>query len=106
MPDHMLRAERENVLKQLELWDARNRAIRSYSKGMVQRVGLAQVLIHDPDVYIMDEPMSGLDPLGRALVKDIMLELKRRGKTFFSVLTLPPMLKPYVIELVFSSRVS
>jgi len=57
--------------------------MRGYSKGMVQRVGLAQVLIHDPDVYILDEPMSGLDPVGRALVKDIILELKSRGKCVF-----------------------
>lgn len=75
--------ESEKVLKQLELWDARKRPIRSYSKGMVQRLGLAQVLIHDPDVYILDEPMSGLDPLGRALVKDIIVELKGRGKCVF-----------------------
>lgn len=73
----------EETLKLLELWDARKRLIRSYSKGMVQRVGLAQVLIHDPDVYILDEPMSGLDPIGRALVKDIILGLKKRGKCVF-----------------------
>lgn len=73
----------EQVLKQLELWEARKRPIRSYSKGMVQRVGLAQVLLHDPDVYILDEPMSGLDPVGRALVKEIILQLKARGKTVF-----------------------
>lgn len=78
-----LRVEIERVLKLLELWGARKRPIRGFSKGMVQRVGLAQVLIHDPDVYILDEPMSGLDPLGRALVKDIMLELKTRGKCVF-----------------------
>jgi ABC-2 type transport system ATP-binding protein len=57
--------------------------MRSYSKGMVQRVGLAQTLIHDPEVYILDEPMSGLDPLGRALVKEIMINLKQRGKSIF-----------------------
>jgi len=50
---------------------------------MVQRVGLAQALLHDPDLYILDEPMSGLDPIGRALVKDIILELKKRGKSVF-----------------------
>ena len=71
------------TLKLLELWDARKRPIRGYSKGMVQRVGLAQVLIHDPDVYILDEPMSGLDPIGRALVKEIILDLKKRGKCVF-----------------------
>lgn len=73
----------EVSLRQLELWDARKRPMRSYSKGMVQRVGLAQVLLHDPEVYILDEPMSGLDPLGRALVKSIILELKNRGKSVF-----------------------
>jgi ABC-2 type transport system ATP-binding protein len=50
---------------------------------MVQRLGLAQVLLHDPDVYILDEPMSGLDPIGRALVKDIILDLKKQGKCVF-----------------------
>jgi ABC-2 type transport system ATP-binding protein len=71
------------VLRLLDLWDSRSRPIRSYSKGMVQRLGLAQTLIHDPAVYILDEPMSGLDPIGRALVKDIILDLKRRGKSVF-----------------------
>ncbi|CAG0956478.1 partial putative ABC transporter ATP-binding protein YxlF, partial [Anaerolineales bacterium] len=83
MPAEHLVSKCDEVLKLLELWDARKRPIRSYSKGMVQRVGLAQVLIHDPDVYILDEPMSGLDPLGRALVKDIIGDLKKRGKTVF-----------------------
>lgn len=83
MPDSLLSARADEVLKILELWDARKRPMRSYSKGMVQRVGLAQVLIHDPDVFILDEPMSGLDPLGRALVKQIILDLKTRGKTVF-----------------------
>ena len=73
----------EETLKLLELWDARKRPMRSYSKGMVQRVGLAQVLLHDPEIYILDEPMSGLDPIGRALVKNIILDLKKRGKCVF-----------------------
>ena len=83
MPDSLLARRSEEALKRLELWDARKRPIRGYSKGMVQRVGLAQVLIHDPDLYILDEPMSGLDPIGRALVKEIILELKQRGKCVF-----------------------
>lgn len=83
MPDAVLARRTEEMLKLMELWDARKRQIRSYSKGMVQRVGLAQTLIHDPDVYILDEPMSGLDPIGRALVKDIILDLKKRGKCVF-----------------------
>jgi len=83
MPEALLSRRVDESLKQLELWDARKRQIRSYSKGMVQRVGLAQVLIHDPDLYILDEPMSGLDPIGRALVKEIILDLKKRGKSVF-----------------------
>ncbi len=73
----------EKVLHQLDIWEARKRPIRSYSKGMVQRLGLAQALLHDPEVYILDEPMSGLDPLGRAMVKQIIQDLKSRGKTVF-----------------------
>ncbi len=83
MPDDQAEQRCQEMLQILELWDARKRLIRSYSKGMVQRVGLAQVLIHDPEVYILDEPMSGLDPLGRALVKDIILDLKKKGKSVF-----------------------
>jgi len=83
MRQHSFHERSEAVLKQLELWEPRKRQIRSYSKGMVQRLGLAQVLLHDPDVYILDEPMSGLDPIGRALVKDIILDLKKRGKSVF-----------------------
>ncbi len=57
--------------------------LQTFSKGMLQRIGLAQALIGDPDLVVLDEPMSGLDPAGRKLVRDIMLELKRRGKTVF-----------------------
>lgn len=81
--ERTLQSRSEEVLRLLELWEARRRPIRTYSKGMVQRVGLAQVLVHDPDIYILDEPMSGLDPLGRALVKRIIMDLKSRGKCVF-----------------------
>ena len=83
MDSSLLKRRSEEVLKRLDLWEARKRPMRGYSKGMVQRVGLAQTLVHDPDVYILDEPMSGLDPIGRALVKDIILDLKKRGKCVF-----------------------
>ena len=73
----------DDVLNQLDLREAADRPMRSYSKGMVQRLGIAQALLHDPDLYILDEPMSGLDPIGRALVKDVIRELKERGKTVF-----------------------
>lgn len=70
-------------LDRLGLKSAEKRPIRSYSKGMVQRLGIAQALFHQPDVVIFDEPMSGLDPQGRALVKELILELKGAEKTVF-----------------------
>lgn len=83
MPEEKIASEADRVLDLLELAEAADRPMRGYSKGMVQRLGLAQTLLHDPDLYILDEPMSGLDPLGRALVKRIIKELKARGKTVF-----------------------
>jgi ABC-2 type transport system ATP-binding protein len=71
------------LLKMLDLTDAMNRPLRSYSKGMVQRAGLALALIHDPKILILDEPMSGLDPMGRKKVFDLILKLKEEGKTVF-----------------------
>ncbi len=71
----------QKMLKKVGLETARKIQLRKYSKGMLQRVGLAQAILHDPKVVILDEPMSGLDPLGRREVRDIILELKRDGKT-------------------------
>jgi ABC-2 type transport system ATP-binding protein len=80
-------AERERridaVLKLVELDHARKRLIKTYSKGMQQRVGLAQALINNPDLLILDEPTSGLDPLGRMKVRAIIQRLKNEGKTVF-----------------------
>lgn len=83
MPERAIAERILEVLSLLQLTDAADRPVRSYSKGMVQRLGLAQALLHEPDLYILDEPMSGLDPLGRALVKDIIRQLKQSGKTVF-----------------------
>ena len=69
------------MLKKVGLETARKIQLRKYSKGMLQRVGLAQAILHDPKVVILDEPMSGLDPIGRREVRDIILELKRDGRT-------------------------
>jgi ABC-2 type transport system ATP-binding protein len=69
------------MLKKVGLETAGKIQLRKYSKGMLQRVGLAQAILHDPKVVILDEPMSGLDPLGRREVRDIILELKRQGRT-------------------------
>lgn len=83
MPVAAIETESKRILSLLDLWEARKRPVRSYSKGMVQRLGLAQVLLHDPEIYILDEPMSGLDPVGRLLVKELILDLKKRGKCVF-----------------------
>lgn len=73
----------ERLLERLGLAASRDVPLRRFSKGMVQRVGIAQVLINDPEVIFLDEPMSGLDPLGRREVRDLILELKAQGKTVF-----------------------
>jgi ABC-2 type transport system ATP-binding protein len=71
----------QKMLKKVGLETAKKIQLRKYSKGMLQRVGLAQAILHDPQVVILDEPMSGLDPLGRREVRDIILDLKKEGRT-------------------------
>ena len=71
----------EKMLKKVGLETAGKIQLRKYSKGMLQRVGMAQAILHEPRVVILDEPMSGLDPVGRREVRDIILELKREGRT-------------------------
>lgn len=72
-----------DLLGLVGLTEARTRQLRKFSKGMLQRVGLAQALIHDPELIILDEPMTGLDPVGRKQVRDLILSLRDRGKTVF-----------------------
>jgi ABC-2 type transport system ATP-binding protein len=73
----------EAMLERVGLKDAAQVQLRKFSKGMLQRVGLAQAVLHDPKVVFLDEPMSGLDPMGRREVRDLMEELKQQGKTVF-----------------------
>lgn len=83
----MSRSERDKKISELlELVGLKEKAgeqLRKYSKGMLQRIGLAQTLINDPALVILDEPMSGLDPIGRKQVRDIIIHLKDAGKTVF-----------------------
>lgn len=72
-----------NILSLVGLAGAEDLQLRRYSKGMTQRLGIAQALLNDPDLIILDEPMSGLDPIGRKDVRDIILRLKDEGKTIF-----------------------
>jgi ABC-2 type transport system ATP-binding protein len=78
-PERRQRAD--ELIKRLGLDYARKRAVREYSKGMARRIGFAQALINNPDVLFLDEPTSGLDPIGAREIKDLILELKREGKT-------------------------
>ena len=71
------------LLKLLNLEDAAEKRVAKYSKGMSQRIGFAQAMIHDPDLLILDEPTASLDPVGRKELHDVLLELKQRGKTVF-----------------------
>ena len=90
----MKRREREkrseDLIRLVGLRGAERKALSQYSRGMLQRIGLAQALMNDPDLLILDEPLGGLDPLGRKDLRDIILNLKKRGKTvFFSSHILP-----------------
>ena len=81
------RAERRrkagDVLARVGMAERADLPLRKYSKGMLQRIGMAQALINDPDLVILDEPMSGLDPIGRREFRDLILDLKARGRTVF-----------------------
>ncbi len=83
MSSKAIRERSDFLINKVDLQKARKRPLRTYSKGMFQRAGLALALIHDPDVVILDEPMSGLDPIGRKMVGDLLIELKGQGKTVF-----------------------
>jgi len=78
-----LEARIDRLLARVDLVDAAERAVQGYSKGMLQRIGIAQALVNDPELVFLDEPTSGLDPLGRLLVRDLIRELKARGTAVF-----------------------
>lgn len=77
------RRRAEDLIALVGLTYAADWPLRRYSKGMLQRVGLAQALVNDPELIFLDEPMSGLDPIGRRLVRDIIIDLRHRGRTVF-----------------------
>lgn len=83
VPAKHRRAKAHEALSRVRLPDVGGVQLRKFSKGMLQRVGIAQAILHDPVVLFLDEPMSGLDPMGRREVRDLMEELKQEGKTVF-----------------------
>jgi len=73
----------DGLLEKVDLVNAADRRIGTYSRGMLQRIGLAQALVNDPDLVFLDEPTGGLDPLGRMEVRKLIADLRARGKTVF-----------------------
>jgi ABC-2 type transport system ATP-binding protein len=90
VPGPARRARAKALISRVGLDHARGRPLRKFSKGMLQRIGIAQALMGDPELVVLDEPMTGLDPLGRKEVRDLILDLRKEGKTvFFSTHILP-----------------
>jgi ABC-2 type transport system ATP-binding protein len=81
VPRRVRRERAAKLITRVGLDNARGRPLRKFSKGMLQRVGIAQALMGDPELVVLDEPMTGLDPLGRKEIRDLMLELKHEGRT-------------------------
>src|ERR1700737_4144671 len=81
MPSQVRNKRAQELIEMVGLKADRKRILKEYSKGMRQRIGLAQALINDPELVILDEPTSGLDPLGTRWMKDLILDLRRKGKT-------------------------
>lgn len=83
LPDNILRSRVPALVDMVGLTPHRDKRLQNFSKGMLQRIGLAQALIHEPDLIFLDEPTSGLDPMGRRLVRDIIRAQRDRGATVF-----------------------
>jgi ABC-2 type transport system ATP-binding protein len=83
MPSSRLAVRIEELLARVDLLDAAGRRLGEYSKGMLQRIGLAQALLNEPELVFLDEPTSGLDPLGRLMVRDVIEELRAQGTAVF-----------------------
>ncbi len=83
LDSEILERRKTLVLEKVGLGHARKKRLNAYSKGMLQRIGLAQAILHDPEMIFLDEPMSGLDPVGRKMIKDLLIELKKEEKTIF-----------------------
>ncbi|MFN7878338.1 MAG: ABC transporter ATP-binding protein [Pirellula sp.] len=83
LSETQIRSKENELFQLVDLTGRQNEPVRRYSKGMRQRLGLAQAMLHDPDLLILDEPTDGLDPMGRSQIRDLLAQLKSRGKTVF-----------------------
>jgi ABC-2 type transport system ATP-binding protein len=107
VPRRVRRERAAKLLTRVGLDHARGRPLRKFSKGMLQRIGIAQALMGDPELLVLDEPMTGLDPLGRKEIRDLMLELKREGRTvLYSTHILPDVeLTCDRVAMIFAGRI-
>jgi ABC-2 type transport system ATP-binding protein len=83
LPSSVRKKRADELIERVGLGRARAQSLKKFSKGMLQRAGLAQALMNDPELVVLDEPMSGLDPIGRKEVRDLIVELRDQGKTVF-----------------------
>jgi ABC-2 type transport system ATP-binding protein len=83
VPSDVRKKRANELIEKVGLGRARTQNLKKFSKGMLQRAGLAQALMNDPELVVLDEPMSGLDPIGRKEIRDLILELREAGKTVF-----------------------
>jgi ABC-2 type transport system ATP-binding protein len=83
MPGDLIKQRMASIITEVGLEGHQKKRLKEYSKGMLQRAGLAQALLHDPDLFILDEPVSGLDPLGLKEMRQLLLRLNSQGKTIF-----------------------
>jgi ABC-2 type transport system ATP-binding protein len=101
------RARADRLIERVGLSSARGRPLRKFSKGMLQRIGIAQALMGEPELVVLDEPMTGLDPIGRKEIRDLMLDLKREGRTvLYSTHILPDVeMTCDRVAMIFAGRV-
>jgi len=83
LPQPSIPGRIEEVLKLVKMEHVKRKPMKEFSKGMLQRIGLAQAIIHDPDILILDEPVTGLDPLGIRQIRQLLVDLNEKGKTIF-----------------------
>jgi ABC-2 type transport system ATP-binding protein len=83
VPRDVRKKRADELIEKVGLGRARSQNLKKFSKGMLQRAGLAQALMNDPELVVLDEPMSGLDPIGRKEIRDLIIELREAGKTVF-----------------------
>ncbi len=107
LPRAERRSRANRLIERVGLGAARGRPLRKFSKGMLQRIGIAQALMGDPEVVVLDEPMTGLDPIGRKEIRDLMLELKGEGRTIlYSTHILPDVeMTCDRVAMIFAGRV-